>query len=537
MLRIFIEPIHETYHYDIQHIIKLFAEKAEIHFNDEEDSPGSYDSHEALPPDHSSLSRIPGKRDRPEGRDSTPPGMEWKLSFSFRRGEEEVHVVARLTDPMGKEARGEAIRPLQDEKRAVGFALLRALTSYTGIVQPWGILVGVRPLKLYHKMLEKGMKKEDIHERLISEYGLLPEKVREMERIADRQLQVLPDLYHLSGEVSLYIGIPFCPTKCAYCTFPAYALQGKQGSVDAFLAALLEEIKVMGTWLTERKVPVTTLYVGGGTPTSLSADELDLLLSILAEVLPFREKLKELTVEAGRPDTITPEKIEVMKRWRVDRISINPQTFTQATLKAIGRHHTVEETLSAYRLARSMGMGNINMDLIIGLPGEGMAEYKKSLLHIEELMPDSLTVHTLSFKSASTMTQKREKYSVASAEEVSRMIRYTEEWTERHGYHPYYLYRQKNILGNQENVGYALPGKESLYNILIMEERQTIIGLGCGASSKMISPTSGRIFRFANPKEPKVYVEHYRDYLEKKIALLEEIYSQDEKESLTFPKK
>lgn len=506
MLKILISPVPEEYQYDIQHIIRLFVDEVEITFlsGENPDSSESWEKEETLIP-----------------RDL------WEISFTFIRDEKEVHVEAMLQDHTGKQAKGEAIRLLQDEKRAVGFALLEALTSYTGRVQPWGILIGVRPIKLYHKMRQLGIAEEAVRAKLTNEYGLLPHKVELMERIARVQLQVLPDLYHLKEEVSLYIGIPFCPTKCAYCTFPAYALQGKQGSVDGFLIGLLEEIRVMGDWLHRKGLHVTTIYIGGGTPTSLSATELHLLLETLFASIPSRESLREFTVEAGRPDTITPEKLEVMKHWQVDRISINPQSFTDSTLKAIGRHHSMEETLKAYQLARSFGMDNINMDLIIGLPGEGMKEYEKSLSHIETLMPDSLTVHTLSFKSASAMTKNRHSYQVASPEEVERMIRYTERWTAAHGYRPYYLYRQKNILGNQENVGYSLPGKESLYNIIMMEEKQTIIGLGCGASSKILSPVSGKVTRFANPKEPKLYQALYREYLERKLCLLEEVYGEE----------
>lgn len=519
MIQVKVAPVPEAYHYDIRHLIKLYVDEVEFLFVDQPYTDPIIEQRGGIHPDRDHRETI-------ESGDREERGYSdrWNLSFSYVREGDQVHVTAHLTNREGREALGEAARLRKDEKRATEFALLEALTAFTGVHQPWGILIGVRPIKLYHKMKELGMDKVSIRTKLIGEYGLTPHKVGVMERIAERQLQVLPDLYRLQKEVSLYIGIPFCPTKCAYCTFPAYALQGKQGSVEAFLEALLKEIGFTGEWLRRRHLPVTTLYIGGGTPTSLTAGQLDLLLRHLSSSIPAWEDLRELTVEAGRPDTITPEKIDVMKRWRVDRISINPQSFTQATLRAIGRHHTVEETIEAYRLARAMGMGNINMDLIIGLPGEGMEVFRKSLFHIEELMPDSLTVHTLSFKSASEMTQNREKYPVSSRDEVERMVRYAEDWTRAHGYHPYYLYRQKNMLGNQENVGYALPGKESLYNILIMEERETIIGLGSGASSKIYSPKSGKLIRFSNPKEPKVYEEHSLEYIERKLAILDEAY-------------
>lgn len=240
---------------------------------------------------------------------------------------------------------------------------------------------------------------------------------------------------------------------------------------------------------------------------------------------PNVENIREITVEAGRPDTITPEKLEVLKKYNIDRISINPQSYTQQTLKAIGRHHTVEETIEKYHLARKHGMNNINMDLIIGLPGEGVEEFKYSLDKTEELMPESLTVHTLSFKRASEMTRNKSRYKVADRDEIQEMMKMAEEWTEDYDYVPYYLYRQKNILGNLENVGYSKKNQESIYNIMMMEELQTVIGLGCGASSKFIHPVTGKITQFSNPKHPKTYNESFEEYTDKKIILLNEHFS------------
>jgi oxygen-independent coproporphyrinogen-3 oxidase len=251
---------------------------------------------------------------------------------------------------------------------------------------------------------------------------------------------------------------------------------------------------------------------------------MDLLYEEMHQSFPEVSSIREVTVEAGRPDTITPEKLEILKKWNIDRISINPQSYTNETLKAIGRHHSVEETIDKFHLARSMGMNNINMDLIIGLPGEGVSEFQHSLDETEKLMPESLTVHTLSFKRASEMTRNKEKYKVADRSETEQMMSLAENWTKQHQYAPYYLYRQKNILGNLENVGYSLENQESLYNIIIMEEVQTIIGIGCGAASKFIDPKTGHIQQFSNPKDPKSYNETFKEYTEKKIAILEELY-------------
>ncbi len=408
------------------------------------------------------------------------------------------------------------------EKRLLILTVVKALTKFTGVAQPWGTLTGIRPLKLFHQRLQAGLPVTDINHELEEQYLIASEKVRLMQTIAEKQLQVIPDLYELENEVSIYIGIPFCPTKCAYCTFPAYAITRKHGTVDHFLAGLHMEIIAIGQWLKEHHINVTSIYFGGGTPTSIEAEELDALFASIHQHFPNGGSSRELTVEAGRPDTITREKLEVMKKWHVDRISINPQTFTLRTLQAIGRHHTVDDVIEKFILAREVGMDNINMDLIIGLPGEGMEEYLDSLSKIESLKPESLTVHTLSFKTASTMTKNKEKYPVADRETITNMVAATSSWTQEHGYAPYYVYRQKNILGNQENVGYALSGKESIYNIMIMEEMQTIIGLGCGASSKIIHPKTKKITRYANPKEPSVYNGLVQQYIDNKLKILNE---------------
>ncbi len=403
--------------------------------------------------------------------------------------------------------------------------MLKALGSLTGIRQPWGILTGVRPTKLWHQAVQRGFDDADIRRHIAAETMVAPEKLDLMQTIVKRQRETIPDLYELKQAVSIYVGIPFCPTKCAYCTFPAYSIRGQQGSVDSFLCGLHYEMREIGNWLKERGIAITTVYFGGGTPTSITAEEMDRLYAEMYRAFPHMDRVREVTVEAGRPDTITREKLNVLKKWNIDRISINPQSYIQKTLDAIGRHHTVEETVEKFHLARDMGMRNINMDLIIGLPGENVEHFEHTLRETEKLMPESLTVHTLSFKRASEMTRNKWKYQVADREEVVDMMNRAREWTAEKGYTPYYLYRQKNILGNLENIGYAFPGKESLYNIIIMEEQQTIIGLGCGASSKLVHPETGKISRYANPKSPRVYNENFQKYTADKLALLEQLFA------------
>ncbi|WP_144543349.1 coproporphyrinogen III oxidase [Cytobacillus oceanisediminis] len=462
------------------------------------------------------------------------PEADLKIGFQLEQGTS-IKAKAELTDKEGQKRSAvfeKEFVPAETEKErfkqiknAVSHVYLTVLQDWTGITQKWGILTGVRPTKLLHRAMQNQTPQQEAHQQLKEEYLITDEKIQLMQSIVDRQLAVVPDLYKLQNEVSIYIGIPFCPTKCAYCTFPAYAINGRQGSVNSFLGGLHYEMRKIGEWLKENNVKITAVYYGGGTPTSITAEEMDMLYEEMYTSFPDVKNIREVTVEAGRPDTISPEKLEVLKKWNIDRISINPQSYIQETLKAIGRHHTVEETVDKFHLARNMGMNNINMDLIIGLPGEGVSEFSHTLNETEKLMPESLTVHTLSFKRASEMTKNKQKYKVADRDEIERMMEMAENWTKEHNYEPYYLYRQKNILGNLENVGYALPNQESIYNIMIMEEQQTIIGLGCGASSKFIDPQTGKITHFANPKDPKSYNDSFGHYADEKLKILNELFN------------
>ncbi|MEW9501679.1 coproporphyrinogen III oxidase [Jeotgalibacillus marinus] len=447
--------------------------------------------------------------------------IEGNKITAYAELEDPVLTAKRSAQYIEKETEKESFK---QNKNAVSHVFLSILQEYTGITQKWGVLTGIRPTKLMHKQKMLGTSVIDTRTHLKQQYLITDEKIDLMEQIVGRQLKMIPDLYELQDEVSIYIGIPFCPTKCAYCTFPAFAIQGKLGKVSAFLAGLHYEIQETGRWLKERGVKITTIYFGGGTPTAITAEEMDALYDEMYRSFPDVKTVREVTVEAGRPDTISPDKLDVLNKWEIDRISINPQSYTDETLKAIGRHHTVQETIDKFHLSREHGMNNINMDLIIGLPNEGVSELQHSLNETEKLMPESVTVHTLSFKRASEMTLNRDKYKVADRNEVEKMMNLAQEWTNDQGYVPYYLYRQKNILGNLENVGYAMPGEESLYNIIIMEEVQTIVGLGCGAASKFIDHATGKITHFSNPKDPKSYNDGFMDYTKKKIDYLEALF-------------
>lgn len=407
-------------------------------------------------------------------------------------------------------------------KQVVLKVLHDLLARRYGTGQPWGILTGVRPMKLLHGFLRQGLTKEETARRLAADYGIEPARIDLLSRIADVQREVVPDLYSLyARSVSVYVGIPFCPTHCAYCTFPAYSMQEKRAFAEPFLHALDYEAAVLGEALERSGLSVSAVYVGGGTPTSLSAGELDRLLWILDRRLPGRSPWSEWTVEAGRPDTLTADRVEVMRSWGVTRVSVNPQTFKGETLRAIGRGHSAGLTEKRYRQVREAGFENVNMDIILGLPGETVEDLRHTLACLESLGPDSVTVHTLSFKRTAEVKRHRGRYPIPGASEVRAMMEEAQAWASRCGYRPYYLYRQKDILGNLENIGYAKPGKESLYNICIMEEFQTVVGIGGGAVSKWVTRDGRVAGRHFNPREPRAYVETIREVAEKKKRQME----------------
>jgi oxygen-independent coproporphyrinogen III oxidase len=413
-------------------------------------------------------------------------------------------------------------------KQAILRVLHDVLEQVTGEHQPWGILTGVRPLKLVHNMREQGKSEAYIAEQLRTEYLISEERIALLLEIADSQLKTMPDLYEIDKEVSIYIGIPFCPTHCAYCTFPAYSMEDKATYAPAFLDALEREFVAVGEFLHQYNVPVTTVYLGGGTPTSLKAPEMVRVMEALYKHIPGADRWREFTVEAGRPDTITPERVEVMRRYGVNRISVNPQTFKAETLKTIGRGHTPDIVDKRFHLVKEAGFENINMDMILGLPGETLDDVRHTRERIEALNPDSVTVHTMSFKRTAVVNKERDAFEIPHTRIVRQMMAETAAWARGLGYHPYYVYRQKDILGNLENVGYAHPGKDSSYNIAIMEERQSIIGLGGGASSKMYR--KGEFLSHVyNPKEPKAYVDSIEQTIQKKLAALRDVFAPETK--------
>lgn len=392
------------------------------------------------------------------------------------------------------------------------------LSEYTGMTLPWGTLTGIRPTKLPMEMYEKGASKGDAIRYLKETYLVSGEKAELCAVVAENEAEVLKDCDY-DHTFSLYVGIPFCPSICAYCSFSSYPLSVWEKQVDNYLDALCKEIEAASTMMGDRKL--LTFYMGGGTPTSLSALQMDRLLTCLEKYFDL-DHVSEKTVEAGRPDSITEDKLQVLRKHHIDRISINPQTMNQETLDLIGRRHTTEEVKKAFHMARKAGFTNINMDLIAGLPGETGRHMQRTMDEIVNLAPDSVTVHSLALKRAAFLNQNREQFPVAGADEVNRMIGISHEGALAIGAEPYYLYRQKNIAGNLENVGYARKGCEGLYNILIMEEKQTILALGAGASSKFVfnSGDGHHIERVENVKSVKDYIERIDEMIDRKKNFL-----------------
>lgn len=394
-------------------------------------------------------------------------------------------------------------------KRAVGDAVIEAGTKMLGVSPPWGILTGVRPAKVAAELAENGCDRATVIDRLISEYRVRPDKAELLADVHEAEATAVA----LAGPdtCSLYVSIPFCPTRCAYCSFVSYATPRYLATLPAYLDRLCEDIRRVGREIGERGETLTSIYVGGGTPTVLAASQLDRLLSVIRESTSYAKPL-EFTVEAGRPDTVTKEKFEVMLAHGVDRTSINPQILDDEVLRLIGRRHSVEDFYRAYEIARASGIRSVNTDLIAGLPGATEESFCVTVDRIASLAPENVTVHTYAVKRSATFTEeaaergdKRGIYSFTGGV-TGACVDYAQRALKQNGYRPYYLYRQKNAQGNLENVGFCRSGYEGLYNILIMEELQNIYAVGAGAVTKLLGENGEKIRRIFEPKYTYEYL-------------------------------
>ncbi len=389
--------------------------------------------------------------------------------------------------------------------------LYRLFVQAFGVTQAWGLVTGVRPIKLLRRLIaEQG---EEAALRWMRERLLVSEQKLDLCRRtlnAENQLLALsrPDSF------SLYVSVPFCPTRCDYCSFVSQTVTRAAALIPDYIENLIKELTYTAAIAKELGLRLETVYFGGGTPTTLTAEQLHRVTEAVARHFDL-SKMREYTVEAGRPDTVTPEKLKVLKHAGVSRISINPQTLNDDVLCHIGRRHTVAQFYEAFNLARRLGHDNINTDLIAGLPGDNYESFIKTIEGILSLSPESVTVHTLSMKRAANLNlQRRADYSTAN--DAARMVAYTAEMLPRVGYHPYYLYRQSRTVGNQENVGWAKQGKDSLYNVFIMDETHTILACGAGAVSKLKQPHTEYLERIFNYKFPYEYNDGLQEMLNRK---------------------
>ena len=412
--------------------------------------------------------------------------------FTLSRQGEEAVLTARVVRE-GKEAQASFSFPAGELDRApeavyhtvqhaLKMAFYQAGVELLGYEPPWGALTGVRPVKLHTRAMKRGASPEQARQELEREYRVSPVRAKlaadcaEASLAADRSLK--------DNEVSVYVGVPFCPTRCAYCSFVSADVGRTLKLVEPYLDAVFQEIDATAAALKEAGLTVRSFYMGGGTPTTLTADQMDRLLARCEEALPL-EGCTEYTVEAGRPDTITREKLEALARHGIGRISINPQTLEDHVLAAIGRKHSAGDIRMACDLARSVGFDCVNMDLIAGLPRDSFDGFCRSLEGVLAMDPENVTVHTLALKKGSTLMERGDLLPSGA---------------------PYYLYRQKYMSGSLENVGWAKPGKESLYNIIMMEELQTVVSIGGGGVTKLVDPAAGKILRLPNPKYPHDYL-------------------------------
>lgn len=401
------------------------------------------------------------------------------------------------------------------DRNKVKREIYRFFEKETGEHPKWGILTGIRPVKLAGELYDSMKNREAVKEHLLKEYLMSSEKadlILDMYEYQQHRLGKPP-----VGSAGVYIGIPFCPTRCLYCSFTSN--QVSSDKYEGYLTALFKEIEYVGRNMKEDNMPVESIYIGGGTPTSLDADQLDRLLSKVKESFEL-STVKEFTVEAGRPDTFNSEKLLVLKKHGVDRISINPQTMHDETLHTIGRDHTVQQTKDAFAMADACAIPVVNADLIAGLPGEDVDDFLDSLNQVMEYGPENITLHTLAVKRSSRLKELDENFHYKQPRLTEEMLTKAKEILTCAGYRPYYLYRQKHTAGSTENIGYCKEDTLSLYNVRIMEEAQSIIALGAGGITKVYYPEENRLERIPNVSNYEIYIERIDEMLNRKAENL-----------------
>lgn len=431
----------------------------------------------------------------------------YRLSVSVRLGEaEESRAEVREGEFSDKE----------DEAASCGMLYL-IMEKLTGITPAWGMVTGIRPVKKVNELLDKGLDKAEIFSELKEKYCVSDEKLELAYRTAVTQADALKALDKRS--YSLYVSIPFCPSRCSYCSFVSHSIEsaGAKKLLPDYVKKLCEEIALTAETAKELGLRLDTVYIGGGTPTVLSAEQLAEVMSAVKKNFDI-SKIREYTVEAGRSDTITEKKLEIIRNFGATRISVNPQTMNDSVLEAIGRRHTAKDAVNAFETARRLGFSNINMDVIAGLPTDTPESFARTVETLCGLDPESITIHTLTVKRSSKLFSEEER---RVDSRVSEMVDFGQGYLLDKGYLPYYLYRQKNTVDNLENVGFAKAGYECLYNIYIMEEAQTILAAGAGGSTKLVNTETGKIVRLFNYKFPYEYISRYDKMIAKKEGIAE----------------
>ena len=424
-------------------------------------------------------------------------------------------------------------RPPQGDARTQEYALCRMLYTMlcgvTGIRPPWGMMTGVRPVRIIHDLRAEGKTEEEIEQRFLQHFDCTPRRFAMAKSIADLQRPVLERAQPM--DCSVYAGIPFCPSRCSYCSFVSRTTAESGSLIEPYVQALCRELAEISALARRNRLRLETIYIGGGTPTSLSAAQLEQLMSHIAKTFDLA-KLDEYTAEAGRPDCTDAEKLRIIKKYGATRISINPQTFSDQVLQNIGRRHTAQDIIDCFAAARAAGHKNINMDLIAGLPGDTVEGFEASLRQAIALDPENITVHTLTLKRASNIVVE---HRAADYADVAAMLGKCSLLADA-GYRPYYMYRQKGTLQNLENIGWAKPGFECLYNIYIMEEVHTILSAGAGGSTKLVIPGQrrGKIERIFNFKYPTEYIDRFAELLDRKKAV-EDFYARYTSQTLRQP--
>ncbi len=409
-------------------------------------------------------------------------------------------------------------------KENIKNAIFKYFTEYTSKIMPWGTLVGIRPSKIALTLMNEGKDDEDIRDYFHKHFYTRRDKAELCINIAKVERKLVNKD---QNTISVYIGMPFCPTRCLYCSFTSNPIESCKSVIEPYLNSLKYEIEETAKYIKKKNLDIQCVYFGGGTPTSVNDEQFEKIMQDIYNSFVKENDIKEFTVECGRPDSITLNKLESMKKYKVDRISINPQTMNDDTLKLIGRRHSVSEVIDKFNLARECGLDNINMDIIIGLPGEGINHIIKTIDDIAKLSPDSITVHGMSVKRGSRLHENminNVNLSVADQKELNLMYEKTVDLAERLNMKPYYMYRQKNMVGNMENVGYSVKEKEGLYNIQMIEEKQTIIACGADAITKIVFLDENRIERHGNVKDVREYINRVKEMVEKKINLLNTLY-------------